>query len=139
MMQAVLQNACGDRSPDILVVNSGQHDRSQSQTLFTKLLWDVSVKFESVRLTGTKVLWKGNYGGLAQTHRWMNTVSQQVMMRQNISFVACDEVVTTVLAHVNEDCFTVDRVHYGAIALYHDSSLSTLISSMVTQALLNAL
>lgn len=137
-LDTLLHGACDGRPPDILFINSGHHDRSHKQGAYTNLLWGLASRLNYLKTMGTQVFWKGNYGGLTATHGWLDTVSRDVLTKSKVPFIAVDGLADRIL-NGSSGVFTPDDIHYGAIALYHNSTLSMLVSSMVTQALLQSL
>ena len=58
----LLHNACGNRKPDIIIINSGQHDKPRPHRLYTQGVWNIASRLRPLVRQGVKVLWKGNYG-----------------------------------------------------------------------------
>ena len=149
-LEQLVSRACNGKSTDILIVNTGHHDfagklraykrheRLNEHEEFADLLFKFGARLGALARTGIKVVWKENYGGLAEKDPWLDNFAHLVMTRQKVLFVDCKTIVDRFLRYFDKACFTYDDVHYGALSFFHSESKSILLSSMVTQRVLGA-
>ena len=103
-LEQLMTCACNGKSTDIPVVNSGHQDfagelraykrdeRLSEHEEFASLLFKLGLRLGKIASTGVKVVWKGNYGGLAQQNPWLDTVAQMIMTSQRVLFADCKTI-----------------------------------------------
>lgn len=142
-LSELLHNPCGDRRPDVLVINSGLHDFSHWEHVRPRGDYESHMKrlgrlLGRVNRNGTAVLWKGNLGPYAtHSEAWRNAIPQQVMAANNIPYIDTVGLFKRLLDYYHLDCFTPDAKHYGMVSVTKmGGNRSILASSMVTQKII---
>ena len=138
-LRGLLDSACDGSPPDIVVINSGQHDVESSQEAYEEAMVQLATRLQQLQDRGTRIVWKGNYGGIMDSHAWLDALAQQKLADHNIPFVDSQSVLDHLRVYHDMSCYTTDGIHFGAISLFRNVANRMLISSMVTQELLNAM
>ena len=146
----------------ILIVNSGLHDIHYSLGVFNTLTRDLASRFENIQSKGATVVWKGNSHiphascrhascclGSTQDQtessveacqdlvkvQEFDSIARAHMHAANVAFVDVAPVLDSVRDSVS--LFSPDRVHYGAIAKYHDDKVDVSVSLVVANRILD--
>lgn len=138
-LNTLLYRACDGRKPDLLVINSGWHNDDIARDSWEPLLWQLSTVLKNVQMSGTQVVWKGNFGRLQHMEPWRNDIAKRVMLEGGFTYVDVDAIVKHLQLFHHWRCFSPDDVHYGSVGRYHNATVSILFSSMMLQSILNAI
>ena len=133
----------GCPKPDVVILNSGYHDRRHPLKKFKKVLFqflhDLKHNYEQLNMH-VDIIWAGTIVG---TDKWkvitdLDEIAMKTMEYLRIPYVKASEVIEYVPAyHPNPQLYTPDFMHYGSVARLYDQNVTGAISMLRTQRLLN--
>ena len=139
-----IEPGCTSKHPDILIINTGAHDKEKSMRDFAHGMQKLAIWLASLqRKYGTKVLWRGNNPiGVLKS---FDLVARPYLDAQGIDFLDLLHIFEVYKDDLQSGCcsdsMSGNGLHVGVIGKYWANNNSPesrmTISSIVTQAILH--
>lgn len=129
--------------PNVVVINSGYHDRKHPIKQFKKIIFqflhDLKDRYAKEKMK-VEIIWAGTIIGTA---KWkimqdLDNVAEKVTSSLKIPYMNSTDVIRYVPQfHFYPGMYTPDFIHYGSIAKQIDKNITGAVSMLKTQRLLN--
>ena len=129
--------------PNVVVINSGYHDRKHPIKQFKKIIFqflhDLKDRYAKEKMK-VEIIWAGTIIGTA---KWkimqdLDNVAEKVTSALKIPYMNSTDVIRYVPQfHFYPGMYTPDFIHYGSIAKQIDKNITGAVSMLKTQRLLN--
>ena len=129
--------------PDVVIINSGYHDRKHPVKQFKKIVYqflhDLKGRYSKEKMN-VDIIWAGIILG---TSKWkvisdLDDVAYRVMQHLRIPYINATEIIKFVPQYWSyPSMYTPDFMHFGSVAKLYDKNITGAISMLKTQRILN--